>query len=68
MLKPGAQGEATPKARELQEQVRRLKIKNDAGQEVSLDLEKPIRIMGDPVGRRPGRRQSPRSFLPPRII
>ena len=36
-------------ARELQEQVRRLKVKNDSGREVLLDLTKPIRIMGDPL-------------------
>ena len=49
MLKPGAQGEATPDARELQEQVRRLRVKDDQGQEVLLDLAKPIRIMSDPM-------------------
>ncbi|MBN2508403.1 MAG: hypothetical protein JXQ71_17125 [Verrucomicrobia bacterium] len=48
MLRPGAQNELTPEARELQEQVRRLKIKNDAGQEVVLDLSKPIKILADP--------------------
>ncbi len=50
MLRPGAQGESTPEARELQEQVRKLRVKNDQGQEVLLDLSKPIRIMGDPAG------------------
>jgi type II secretory pathway component GspD/PulD (secretin) len=50
MLKPGTQGEATSEARELQEQVRRLKVRNEEGKEVLLDLAKPIRIMGDPVG------------------
>jgi type II secretion system protein D len=49
MLKPGSQGEATPEARELQEQIRLLKVKNDQGQEVVLDLKKPIRILGDPL-------------------
>lgn len=49
MLKPGAQGETTVEARELQEQVRRLKIRNEEGKEVVLDLTKPIRIMGDPL-------------------
>jgi type II secretion system protein D len=50
MLKPGTQGETTPEARELQEQVRRLKVRNEDGKQVTLDLSKPIRIMGDPVG------------------
>ena len=49
MLKPGAQGEWTSEARELQEQIRRLKIQGDSGQTVSLDLTKPIKIMSDPV-------------------
>jgi len=49
MLKPGAQGEWTVEARELQEQIRRLKIQNDSGQTVLLDLTKPIKIMSDPV-------------------
>ncbi|MFO1497710.1 MAG: secretin N-terminal domain-containing protein [Verrucomicrobiota bacterium] len=50
MLRPGAQGEATAEARELQEQIRRLKVKDDQGKEVLLDLTKPIRVMGDPIG------------------
>ncbi|HMJ66623.1 MAG TPA: secretin N-terminal domain-containing protein, partial [Candidatus Binatia bacterium] len=49
MLKPGAQGEWTTEARELQEQIRRLKIQNESGQAVLLDLTKPIKIMSDPV-------------------
>jgi type II secretion system protein D len=49
MLKPGAQGEWTTEARELQEQIRRLKIQGDNGQTVLLDLTKPIKIMSDPV-------------------
>lgn len=49
MLRPGAAGEWTPEARELQEQVRRLKIQNDRGGEVVLDLTKPIKISADPV-------------------
>lgn len=47
MLKPGAAGETTAESRELQEQVRSLKIKNDDGHEVVLDLSKPIKIMSD---------------------
>jgi len=49
MLKPGAQGELPAEARELQEQVRRLKVQNAAGQAVTLDLTKPIKIAADPV-------------------
>jgi len=49
MLRPGEQAQVTPEARELQEQVRRLKIQNDAGQPVELDLTKPIKIMADPL-------------------
>jgi type II secretory pathway component GspD/PulD (secretin) len=51
MLKPAATGEATAEARELQEQVRSLRIKNDDGTEVVLDLAQPIKIMADgPAG------------------
>lgn len=49
LLRPGTQGELTAEARELQEQVRRLKIQNEAGQSVLLDLSKPIKISADPV-------------------
>lgn len=49
MLRPGAAGEATPEARELQEQVRRLKVRNDAGDPVVLDLTQTIKIAADPV-------------------
>ncbi len=48
MLKPGNQGDYTPEARELQDQVRRLKIRNEDGKSVLLDLTKPINIMADP--------------------
>ena len=47
MLKPGTQGESTPEARELQEQVRRLKVTNDQGKSVLLDLSQPIKIAAD---------------------
>ena len=50
MLKPGAAGETTPAARELQEQVSRLKITDDQTNTVLLDLTKPIKIAADPVG------------------
>ncbi len=49
MLKPGTAGELTPEARELQEQVRRLKIQSDQGKSVLLDLTKPIKILADPA-------------------
>lgn len=49
MLRPGAQGEWTSEARELQEHIRRLKVQNDRGEEVLLDLTKPIKIAADPV-------------------
>lgn len=49
MLKPGAQGESTSESRELQDQVRRLKVRNDAGDEVVLDLSKPVKIAADPA-------------------
>ncbi|HET6406929.1 MAG TPA: secretin N-terminal domain-containing protein, partial [Chthoniobacteraceae bacterium] len=47
MLRPGAAGESTAEARELQEQIRSLRIRNEEGREVVLDLQKPIRIMAD---------------------
>jgi type II secretion system protein D len=57
MLKPAATGEATAEARELQEQVRSLRIKNDDGKEVVLDLLQPIKIMADgAAGTRSGNR------------
>lgn len=49
MLRPGEQTIVTPEARELQEQVRRLKIQNETGQPVELDLTKPIKVMSDPL-------------------
>ncbi len=47
MLKPGTQGEFTAEARELQEQVRRLKVTNEQGKTVLLDLSQPIKIAAD---------------------
>ncbi len=49
MLRPAEQTQVTTEARELQEQVRKLKIQNDHGEVVQLDLTKPIKIMADPV-------------------
>jgi type II secretory pathway component GspD/PulD (secretin) len=53
MLRPDAGGDAV-EARELQEQIRRLKIRNDRGEAVELDLTKPIKIATDPAGGGPG--------------
>jgi type II secretion system protein D len=50
LLRPGAAGEITPEARELQEQIRRLRVRGDKGQEASLDLDRPIKITPDPAG------------------
>lgn len=56
MLKPGAAGEFTPEAIELQQQVRSLKIQQENGQPVVLDLTKPIKIQADPAGARSANR------------
>jgi type II secretory pathway component GspD/PulD (secretin) len=50
LLKPGPQGESTPEARELQEQIRRLNVRTADDKPVSLDLTQPIRISPDPAG------------------
>ncbi|MFM8420027.1 MAG: secretin N-terminal domain-containing protein, partial [Verrucomicrobiota bacterium] len=47
LLRPGPQGESTPEARELQEQVRRLNVRSADGSPVTLDLSQPIRISAD---------------------
>ena len=49
LLRPGTQAEVTPEARELQEQVRRLKVRNGQDEPVTLDLTRPIKIMADPL-------------------
>ena len=49
MIRVGANGELTPEAKELQEQVRRLNIRNESGEVVTLDLAKPIKVMTDPA-------------------
>ncbi len=58
MLRPGTPGGGgggggggfgTSPAQELQEQVRRLKIMNDRGDQVLLDLTKPIKVVADPA-------------------
>jgi type II secretory pathway component GspD/PulD (secretin) len=50
LLKPGPQGESTPEARELQEQIRRLNVRTSDDKPVTLDLTQPIRISPDPAG------------------
>ncbi|HYE30915.1 MAG TPA: secretin N-terminal domain-containing protein [Methylomirabilota bacterium] len=50
MIRPGQAGEMTPENRELQEQVRRLKVHNTAGEAVSLDLSKPIKVAAQTGG------------------
>ena len=50
MIRPGAQGTQSPEARELQEQIRRLRVLGDNGEAVTLDLTKPIKIAADGVG------------------
>ncbi len=47
MLRPGLMASATPEALALQEQVKRLKIRNEKGEQVLLDLTKPIKVMAD---------------------
>lgn len=50
MLRPAAEGQVTPEARALQEQVRRLRISASVGEDIpELDLTKPIRISADPA-------------------
>ena len=49
LLRPGTLGEITPEARELQEQVRSLKVRNAQNEPIQLDLTKPIRVMSDPA-------------------
>ena len=50
MIRPGVLGTQTPESRELQEQVRRLRVLGDTGEAVTLDLTKPIKISADGVG------------------
>ncbi len=50
MLRPTAEGQVTPEARALQEQVRKLNIRGDDGKKkIELDLTKPIKITADPI-------------------
>ena len=50
MIRPGVLGTQTPESRELQEQIRRLRVLGDNGEAVMLDLTKPIKIAADGVG------------------
>lgn len=47
MLRPGPTGETTAQGRELQEQIRRLRIRDPRGEPVVLDLSQPIRLSAD---------------------
>jgi type II secretory pathway component GspD/PulD (secretin) len=50
MLRPSGEGQVTPEARALQEQVRRLRVRSAAAEEIpELDLTKPIKVMADPA-------------------
>ena len=50
MIRPGVLGTQTPESRELQEQIRRLRVLGDNGEAVTLDLTKPIKIAADGIG------------------
>ena len=50
MIRPGVLGTQTPESRELQEQIRRLRVLGDNGEAVTLDLTKPIKIAADGAG------------------
>jgi type II secretion system protein D len=50
MLRPDSGGGASADARALQEQVRLLRVRNDAGLPVVLDLTRPIKILVDTQG------------------
>jgi type II secretory pathway component GspD/PulD (secretin) len=50
MIRPGPQGTQSVEARELQEQIRRLRVLGDNGESVMLDLTKPIKIAADGAG------------------
>jgi type II secretion system protein D len=49
MLRPAPPSQSTQEARQLQEQIRRLKVQDEKGNIVLLDLSKPIRVMADPL-------------------
>lgn len=49
VLRPDAAAELSAEARQLQEQVSRLKLLDDQGQPIGLDLTQPIKIVADPA-------------------
>lgn len=49
MLRPDNANDLTPEARQLQEQVSRLKLQDDQGQPIGLDLTQPIKVVADPI-------------------
>ncbi len=57
MLRPGTTGENTAEMRELQEQVRSLRLKTEQGEDLQLDLTRPIKLLADGApGTRAGNR------------
>ncbi len=48
LLRPDSANELTAEARQLQEQVSRLKLANEQGELIGLDLTQPIKIVSDP--------------------
>ncbi len=48
MLRPDNATELTAEARQLQEQISRMKLRDGEGQPIALDLTQPIKIMADP--------------------
>jgi len=49
LIRPDTAALLTPEARELQDQVRKLRIRNAEGNDIQLDLNKPMKIMADPA-------------------
>jgi type II secretion system protein D len=49
VLRPDNANELTAEARQLQEQISRLRLQNDQGHPISLDLTQPIKIVADPA-------------------
>ncbi len=49
LVRPGGPGELTPEARELQEQIRRLRVRGTNGVDTALDISRPLKITADPA-------------------
>ncbi|MCZ7640271.1 MAG: hypothetical protein M5U12_31975 [Verrucomicrobia bacterium] len=49
VLRPDNAAELTAEARQLQEQISRLRLQDDQGQPIHLDLTQPIKIVADPA-------------------